>query len=97
MNRDILIFDEPYANLDYPGVLDVNRLIAELHEKGRTVIILTHELEKCLALADHFVILKEGKVVFDGKPEDALSLNLEQWSIRNPLAKYESASDLVWR
>ena len=97
MNRDILIFDEPYANLDYPGVLDVNRLIAELHEKGKTVIILTHELEKCLALADHFVILKEGKVVFDGKPEDALSQNLEQWSIRNPLAKYESAADLVWR
>ena len=31
MNRDIIIFDEPYANLDYPGVLDVNSLIHKLH------------------------------------------------------------------
>ena len=97
MKRDIIIFDEPYANLDYPGVVDVNKLISELHEEGKTVILLTHELEKCLALSDHFVILQKGKLVFDGSPEEAVQLPLEQWAIRNPLASYGSVKDLIWR
>ncbi|MCR4822775.1 MAG: energy-coupling factor ABC transporter ATP-binding protein [Treponema sp.] len=96
MKRDIILFDEPYANLDYPGILDVNNLLKQLHSQGKTVILLTHELEKCLGLADHFLILQEGKLVFDGRPEEALKLPLEKWSIRNPLAKYQSVEDLVW-
>ena len=97
MKRDIIIFDEPYANLDYPAVCDVNSLLYQLHKEGKTVILLTHELEKCMALADHFIVLQKGKLVFDGKPEEALKLPLEKWSIRNPLAKYEKASDLIWK
>lgn len=97
MKRDIIIFDEPYANLDYPGVVDVNRLISELHDAGKTVILLTHEIEKCLGLSDHFVILQKGKLVFDGSPQEALELPLEQWAIRNPITKYENLNDLVWR
>ena len=97
MKRNILIFDEPYANLDYPGVCDVNALITQLHKQKKTIIILTHELEKCLALADRFIILHEGSVVFDGIPESALSQDLSQWGIRNPLVSYHSLSDLVWK
>lgn len=96
MKREIIIFDEPYANLDYPAVCDVNRLLLQLHNEGKTVILLTHELEKCLALADHFIILQDGKLVFDGKPEAALKFPLEKWSIRNPIAHYESVKDLIW-
>ncbi|MBR1404568.1 MAG: ABC transporter ATP-binding protein [Treponema sp.] len=97
MKREIIIFDEPYANLDYPGVVDVNKLLAQLHAEGKTVILLTHELEKCLGLADHFVILQNGKLVFDGTPEEAVRLPLEQWAIRNPLSHYEHVTDLIWK
>lgn len=97
MNKDIMIFDEPYANLDYPGVQDVNSLITELHQQGKTIILLTHELEKCLGMAEHFVILYKGHVVFDGNPQDALEKELEQWGIRNPLNAYKQLSDLVWK
>jgi len=97
MNRDIMIFDEPYANLDYPGVQDVNALIKELHQQGKTVILLTHELEKCLGMADHFVVLYKGKKVFDGAPEEALKIRLEDWGIRNPLNAYKELSDLIWK
>ena len=97
MQRDIIIFDEPYANLDYPGVLDVNRLVSELHAQKKTVLLLTHELEKCLGLADHFVVLVHGRLVFNGNPEDALSRDISSWGIRNPLSRYERLSDLVWR
>ena len=66
MDLSVIILDEPYANLDYSGVKQVNELICSLKSDGKTVIILTHEIEKCLALADHFIILHKGKKVFDG-------------------------------
>ena len=97
MKRDIIIFDEPYANLDYPAVCDVNRLLSQLHSEGKTIILLTHELEKCLALSDHFIILQNGNLVFDGTPEQAVKLPLEKWSIRNPIARYEDINDLIWK
>lgn len=96
MNRNIMIFDEPYANLDYPGVLNVNALINQLHKEGKTILLLTHELEKCLAMADHFIVLHKGSIVFDGLPEESLKLKLEDWGIRNPLNAYNNLSDLVW-
>ena len=96
MKLPVIILDEPYANLDYSGVRQVNQLVGSLKADGKTVIILTHELEKCLALADHFVVLYRGKKVFDGTPADGLKQNLEQWNIRNPLVQYKSVEELVW-
>ena len=96
MDLNILIFDEPYANLDYGGVRQVNALIKKLKEQKKTVIILTHELEKCLALADKFVVLFRGDKVFEGSVREGLAKNLEQWNIKNPIASYTSAEDLVW-
>jgi biotin transport system ATP-binding protein len=51
MNADIIIFDEPYANLDLGGVVQTNTVIRDMLTKNKTVVILTHELEKCLAFA----------------------------------------------
>lgn len=96
MEFPIIIFDEPYANLDFGGVRQVNSLIKDLKKNGRTVIILSHELEKCLGMADHFVVLFRGEKVFDGTPGEGLLQPLEQWNIRNPVTSYKSAEDLVW-
>lgn len=96
MELPVIIFDEPYANLDFGGVKQVNSLIKELKQKGRTVIILSHELEKCLGLADKFVVLFRGDKVFDGTPEEGLKQNLESWNIRNPLVSYKTVEELVW-
>lgn len=96
MQLPIIILDEPFANLDFCGVRQVNALIRQLKEEGKTVIILTHELEKCLALADRFVVLFRGEKVFDGTPLQGLNQKLEQWNIRNPLTAYNSLSDLLW-
>ncbi len=96
LDRRTLILDEPYSNLDYPGVRSVNALIEELKGKEFTIVILTHELEKCLGLSDRFMALHEGRLVFDGKPEEALRSDLERWGIRNPL-KDGDFRTLVWR
>ena len=96
MENPIIIFDEPYANLDYGGVRQVNALLSGLKGEGRTVIVLTHELEKCLALADRFIVLFRGEKVFDGTPAEGLREDLGKWNIRNPLASYSSVEDLLW-
>jgi len=97
MDAKIIIFDEPYANLDYPGVVQVNRLFHKLIADGKTVLILTHELEKCLALAIRFIVLCRGKIVFDGLPKDALEKDLALWGIHHPLKnEARSLEDLLW-
>ncbi|MDE7391085.1 MAG: ABC transporter ATP-binding protein, partial [Treponemataceae bacterium] len=96
MDLPIIIFDEPYANLDVGGVRQVNALIRQLKAQRKTVVILTHELEKCLGLADRFIVLFRGEKVFDGSPQEGLAQPLEHWNIRNPLVRYDSVADLVW-
>ena len=96
MNPPVIILDEPYANLDYSGVKQVNALIRQLKADSKTVIILTHEIEKCLGLANRFVVLFKGQKVFDGTPEEGLQQNLEQWNIRNPIVSYKGVQDLIW-
>jgi biotin transport system ATP-binding protein len=98
MNAEIIIFDEPFANMDYMGVVQVNALIKELMGGGKTVIILTHEIEKCMALAERFIVLYKGKKVFDGSTEEALLADIENWGIHHPLKNpVRELKDLLWR
>lgn len=96
LDKSIIIFDEPFANLDWRGVVQVNHILQELKQTGKTVIVLTHELEKVLALANRFIVLDKGVVRFDGSVQDGLKAPLEDWSIRNPLKNYERTEDLLW-
>lgn len=98
MEADIIIFDEPFANLDFAGVVQVTSMIEQLRRDGKTVMVLTHELEKVLALANRLIILHQGSLVYDAEPEPALTSGiLEHYGIRNPLCSYRVFTDLVWR
>ena len=96
LNRDFIIFDEPFANLDLIGIKQVCAILKQLKEQNKTIIVLTHDLEKILGLADSFIILDSGKIKFNGTPEDGLILNLEEYGIKNPLTSYNSVKDLFW-
>lgn len=97
MEADVVIFDEPFANLDFAGVVQVTTMIAQLKQNKKTIIVLTHELEKVLALANRLIILHNGRLVYDATPEEALSGTiLTQYGIRHPLCAYHELADLVW-
>lgn len=98
MDLPVIILDEPYANLDYTGVKQVNQLINELKNQKKTIVILTHEIEKCLGLADRFLVLFRGEKTFDGIPSqiETQNVDVEQWNIRNPFNSYTKVTDLVW-
>ena len=98
MDASIIIFDEPYANMDYSSVVQINRQIQKLKEENRTIVILTHEIEKCLALADFFIVMHKGQSVFQGTPMQALEKDLESWGIHHPLRNnYSCLEDLLWQ
>jgi len=96
MGCSTIIMDEPFANLDWPGVIQVLNIISSLKSAGKTVIILTHELEKILALADRLIILAGGKLRDDGKPDEVLDRLDPVWGVRDPRKSYRNARDCTW-
>ncbi|GHV96439.1 ABC transporter ATP-binding protein [Spirochaetia bacterium] len=96
MGCDTIIMDEPFANLDWPGVVQTLRIIAELRQNGKTLIILTHELEKVLALADRLVILHRGLIRDDGPPAAVLDRLDPAWGVRDPRRNYAAVEDCSW-
>ena len=87
-NVEILLFDEPLANLDPAAGKDTIELIDELHKKtGKTILIVEHRLEDVLHRpVDRIVVMAGGRIIADKKPEELLALDiLKETGIREPL------------
>ena len=96
MGCNTLIMDEPFANLDWPGVVQTLRVIQRLKREGKTLIVLTHELEKTLALADRLLILHQGIIQCDGAPGAVLDTLDPAWGVRDPRRNYAAVEDCLW-
>lgn len=99
LDCDIIILDEPFANLDWKGVKLVTSLLKKLKEENKTIIILTHEIEKILALTNRVVIINNGKLVFDDTTENATKMEKSQWEnfeLHYPFSSYKNLEDLIW-
>lgn len=80
---EILLLDEPFAGLDYPSGKELRHFIRENKRNGLRQIISTHELEPVFDLADHIVVVADGRSPAEGAPE-TLREKLPQWSVRKP-------------
>jgi len=83
MRPRVIIFDEPFSSLDYPGVRQVLRQIVWLHQSGHTILVTTHDLEKVIAHADRLILLSEGRIVRDGLPDKVMK-ETERFGVREP-------------
>ena len=70
MNPEILLFDEVTAALDPEMVREVLDVMMDLAKEGRTMLIVTHQMEFARAVADRIVFIDEGVIVEQAKPED---------------------------
>lgn len=73
MDPDILILDEPTAGLDPQGAHEMMRLFRTLHRSGKTIIMITHEMEYVLGYCDEVVVMKDGKIVTQKRPIDVFT------------------------
>lgn len=87
MNPDILVLDEPTAGLDPQGTKEMMDLFKKINELGKTVIIVTHDMNHVLQYCDHAVVLNEGKVERKGTVKEIFqdSDYLNQLGIDLPL------------
>lgn len=81
MKPQIIFLDEPFANLDYPGITQVIASIIALQQRGVAIVIATHEVEKIAFHTDSMMILDKGKVVEWGTTKEML-FKSEQYGIR---------------
>lgn len=73
MHPSVLILDEATSMLDPKGRNEINHLVRSLNEKeNMTVFSITHDIEEAV-YADQVILLHQGKVIKDGRPEDVLS------------------------
>ena len=93
MEPDVILLDEPFANLDYPSTLTVIKSLITLHEKGYTLLVVSHEAEKFLAHTDTLLIMDKGHLVMQGESSRMFN-SLSNYDIYLPAnASFE---DLTW-
>ena len=86
LDPDVFVFDEPTTGQDYFGGESIMSLVDQLHKKGRTVIIITHDMPLVAEHAKRVAVMHEGKVALDGTPQEVFSQSdlLRKLSLRSP-------------
>ena len=64
-NPDLLLADEPFDGLDAPSIDALEHLLDQLHEAGKTIVMVNHDIAQSLRIAEHAIILRGGRVVVD--------------------------------
>lgn len=70
MDTDIMIFDEPTAGQDIEGNKRLAEILKKLHEMGKTVITISHDMEFVAENFNRVIVMAQKKVVKEGLPED---------------------------
>jgi ABC-type histidine transport system ATPase subunit len=73
MQPDILCFDEPTSALDPELTGEVLKVIRELSERGRTMIVVTHEMEFARQVSDDVIFMADGVIEEEGNPLELFS------------------------
>ena len=68
----LLLADEPTGNLDSRTGEEIMELFDQLHAEGQTIVVVTHDLNLASQFSDRLVLMKHGRIVTDGKPDDVL-------------------------
>jgi energy-coupling factor transport system ATP-binding protein len=72
MKPQLIVLDEPTANLDPGATHSVHQLLLDLRQAGMTVLLVTRELDEFLAQADQLIVLDDGRVLAAGEPRQVL-------------------------
>ncbi|MFQ3630301.1 ABC transporter ATP-binding protein [Roseiflexus sp.] len=67
MDTALLVLDEPTAGLDNASIALLKRLIEQLTERQRSVLVVSHDLDFCYEALDRVVLMRDGRIAFDGR------------------------------
>lgn len=92
---ELIVLDEPFNGLDWSGASDLLRVLIGLRAAGVGILVVTHDLEKCLAHADRLVVMDGGRVVRDGSPAELWD-ELPELGLRRPDASVAALAGMTW-
>ncbi|MGW7354460.1 ABC transporter ATP-binding protein [Streptomyces sp. NPDC054784] len=72
----LLLLDEPTTYLDIAHQIEILDLCAGLHEAGRTVVAVLHDLNHAARYATHLIAMRGGSIVAEGRPSEVLTADL---------------------
>ena len=84
IDPDILVLDEPTAGLDAKGTEDIMSLVQEMHNNGKTIILVTHDMNIVMKYCQKAIVLHNGQVLYDGEPSHLFENYTEEMSIEVP-------------
>lgn len=70
MNNDLILLDEPTAGLDPESTKAIVEIIKSLHNKGKKIVITSHDMNLIYDICDYVYVLNKGKVINEGSTED---------------------------
>ncbi len=73
LTPQFILLDEPFAGIDPLAVLDIQRIIGELKQRGIGVLITDHNVREILNITDRAYIINDGKILREGSPEQLTS------------------------
>lgn len=77
-NTPVMLFDEPATYLDAPHHAMLCEVLQKEREKGKHILLVMHDLTRALALADRVLLLDEGKLAFDGTPNECIAAKIPE-------------------
>ena len=90
MEPDLIVFDEPFANLDYPSVLSLAGLCRKLPQSGHAIVMTSHDVAPVITFATKMVIMDKGRIKEQGDPI-LLAPCLESYGVKNPFTPMAQA------
>lgn len=88
MDPELLFIDEPSSGLDPITAAGLDELLLSLKEAfGMTLVVVTHELESAFRIADHMIVMDQGKIIASGTPEEIRRMDdprVQQFLNRRP-------------
>lgn len=80
-----LVLDEPTSSLDPAGAFGLIETLQKLcRTRSGTVLVVEHRLERLYGFIDRLIVLEQGKMVWDGRPEEAFERDLGAWGLAEP-------------
>ncbi len=73
MRPQFILLDEPFAGVDPISVIDIQRIISQLQEKGIGVLITDHNVRETLGICNRAYIMSEGRVIALGQPDEVMA------------------------
>jgi energy-coupling factor transport system ATP-binding protein len=86
MDTPVLVLDEPSIGQDAAGRAAIGRILQDLHKMGRTLVMISHDVDFCAELAQRVLVMADGRIQADGSAQDvfAKSRVLKQAAVTPP-------------